>query len=96
MEANNYTVISMTVVEAKPNVYGNRVIAAFDLATSGIKVFGCVLMEQDNGGIICSVPTGKTKSGNKVRVAFGDAASAITERAVAAYTALTGRELSAE
>lgn len=91
----NCDITSMTIINAPANTIGNRLLALFDLVTCGIKVQGCVLIEQEDGETLAKGPLGKNHKGKEIRTEFvdPDVRQAITDRATRSYAALTGREV---
>ena len=81
------------VVDAKPSATGKRTLASFDLRYAGLRIFGCSLVEMEDGSMVAHGPRGKDKSGRSVTTLFHDPAlgAALTQRAVALYEGFTGQ-----
>lgn len=94
----DFTISKLTILDGEPNPRGHRLLAAFHLDLPIVEVRGCVLIEKATGVVVAHGPTGKTSRGHTASTAITDAAlaRAITRRAAAAYSGLTGREVSDE
>lgn len=87
------TILQLTVINGKPNGGGNRLLATFTTSHAGISINGCVLIEEANGKVKAAGPRGMSPANTKIITTFTDPelAAMITERADAAYRALTGK-----
>ncbi|MDU9005756.1 hypothetical protein QO231_18150 [Sedimentitalea todarodis] len=91
---NNHEIKTMTVIDAPENQVGNRLLAIFDILSSGIMIRGCVLLRKSGGQLVAKGPIGKNHVGGAIRAEFVDTEvkDAIASKAARAYAALTGRE----
>lgn len=94
----DFTIRRLNVIDGKENQIGNRLLASFDLETTGIIVNGCVLILKADGGIIAVGPTGKSHAGAKISAHFVGAGltEAVKRRACEIYELFSGRPVGAE
>ena len=94
----DFTITDLRILDTGPNVAGTRVLAAFGIDITGIRMSGCILIEKPDGLVIAKGILGKAHKGDKISAQFTDVGlqRAITRRVAEAYTGLTGREVSDE
>ncbi|KEP68547.1 hypothetical protein DL1_11455 [Thioclava dalianensis] len=87
------TILQLTVLDGKANTAGTRLLAIFTLSYAGMSINGCVLTENAKGMVRSNGPRGTSPSKAPINTSFSDPelAALITERADAAYRALTGK-----
>lgn len=98
MNTTEFTIRRLNVIDGKESQIGNRLLASFDLETTGIIVTGCVLILNADGTITAKGPMGKNHSGDKISAQFAGEglAEAIRDRACQIYELFTGREIAAQ
>lgn len=94
----DFTIRRLNVIDGKENQIGNRLLASFDLETTGIIVTGCVLILKADGTITAKGPMGKNHNGDKISAHFAGEglAEAVRDRARQIYELFTGREIAAQ
>lgn len=97
-EAPDFTVHKFAVVNGGPDASGKRLIGRFDLKMAGLKIVGCLLIEDERGIASAVGPIGKTHANHRVEVRINtpELSRAITRRVAEIYTLYTGREISDE
>lgn len=90
---HNFSITNMTIVDGKPNEAGNRLLAAIDLKVGGMQTKGFLIVEKEDGRIICTGGKGKTRHGHALSMQIEDVSlrEAIVERASLLYEGFTGR-----
>ncbi|MGR3494074.1 hypothetical protein [Citreimonas sp.] len=94
------TTIKITDLQVIDAPFSNRkgqLMALFSVATAGMEIKSCALIETTAGDVVVKGPNGKNHKGNAVSVQFIDPAltAAVLKRAHDAYLACTGREVAA-
>jgi hypothetical protein len=94
----DFSIRALTVIDGRPNTSGNRLLARFDLETTGVIVTGCVLVAGEDGSLKVGGPRGKCHTGTKISARFvgSDMADAVKRRASEIYELFSGRRPGAE
>lgn len=89
---SEFTISNLKPINAPANKSGNALLATFDLKLSGLGIKGCALVNMNTGQVVAYLPVGENKHGNPFKMWFIDCTlrDRVTDRAAAAYMALTG------
>lgn len=87
-------VFNFAPIQGDPRADGSRILAGFDAVLAGLRLIGCVVIQQANGSLIASPPEAKARHVRDLTIKIIDPAldQKFQSAAIAAYLAFAEGE----
>ena len=85
------SIFNLSTIDAAPRGDGGRALASFDAVIAGVRLAGCIVVEQQDRTLFAEPPGAKTRNGRErlVKIIDPDLDHEFQRAALAAFDALT-------